>query len=124
MTDAIDFDEALRRCFGRLALFERVRATFLDLQQDMPRRVAQALAAGDATAAAEETHRMMSNAGTLGAVRLAAVCAHIDTMLREGRLADAAAQLPLLQSAHADACEALQRLARPAPSDAGQGGAP
>ena len=108
MSPALDLADGLRRCFGKRALLHRLLDRFLATQHDMPERMEAALAAGDVARAADDAHRMVSNAGTIGATELSRLSALVDELLRDGQVGQAAALLPRLRQSHAAVCEAVR----------------
>jgi HPt (histidine-containing phosphotransfer) domain-containing protein len=90
---ALNFDELVRRCMGRIELAERLLASF---DQRFPVEIAEierCLLAGDAASAARLTHQLKGASGNVSAVGLHAVTSQIEQSVRLGNLDDAQARL-------------------------------
>jgi len=81
----LDTESGLARCGGNLVVYRKILRKFCETQADSPRRIREALAAGDRTTAEREAHTLKGVAGNIGAdsVQVAAtaleVCIKQDT---------------------------------------------
>ena len=94
---------------GEPDVFTEVAGLFL---ADVPIHLSAldaAIAADSAALVAQIAHRLRGSALDMGAVRMAPVCAAIESAARAGSLEDAAAQAETLNREFAAAREALQQ---------------
>jgi HPt (histidine-containing phosphotransfer) domain-containing protein len=90
---ALNFDELVRRCMGRIELAERLLSSF---DQRFPVELAEierCLLAGDAPTAARLSHQLKGASGNVSAVALHAVASQIEHAVRSGDLNDARSRL-------------------------------
>ena len=80
----ISFSDGLRRCLGRLELYDRIARRFLDTRIADAQRTTTALAQGNRELARKLAHDLTSTAGTLGAERLSAAALALQVGLDEG----------------------------------------
>jgi CheY-like chemotaxis protein/HPt (histidine-containing phosphotransfer) domain-containing protein len=85
----LDVERGLRFARGRTDLYLGLLGRFLDDQRDAPTRIAQALAAGDPTAAERAAHTLRGVASCLGAGVLADAAEALERALRAGAAAPA-----------------------------------
>ncbi len=93
----IDAAALLARCTGKTALLAKVLGKFSPAATAAVEGLRQALAAGDAQAAAHSAHALKGSAGNLSANALSAVAAEIEELSRAGDLERAGAQVANLQ---------------------------
>jgi len=110
---AVSFETGLRRCLGRVALYDRIARRFLETRVDEARKLQAAVDRGDLAAVRRLAHDIASTAGTLGADGLSATALALQAAADEG--ADAASLVQLAQrfsSQHAGVLNALAAYAR------------
>jgi len=78
----LDVERGLRYARGRPELYLRLLRGFLDDQRDLPRRLRESLAAGDAATAGRLAHTLRGLASGLGAARLAAAGEALEQAVR------------------------------------------
>lgn len=98
--DVIDYEDALDRFDGNMALYERLALKFSDDRH--VEALCRALDAGDADAAYREAHSLKGVAGNLSFVKLYRNAAAMSDALHAGDLARARALAPQLVQAHDD----------------------
>jgi HPt (histidine-containing phosphotransfer) domain-containing protein len=74
---------------------------------------AAAFERADAAAARQAVHTLKSSSANLGATGFSRLCAELEALLREGRLADASCRWPEADTSFARAAEALRALVAP-----------
>jgi HPt (histidine-containing phosphotransfer) domain-containing protein len=110
---SVSFGEGLRRCLGRIELYDRIARRFLDTRADDADRAKLALGAGQLEVLRKVSHDLTSTAGTLGAGRLSAAAQALQQGVDEG--VDSAGLTLLLEAfalEHRDVVGALESYAR------------
>ncbi|HEX4872129.1 MAG TPA: response regulator, partial [Nevskiaceae bacterium] len=87
----VDAALGLARVGGQPARYRSLLQRFVQTQGDLPEQIAAALERGDPATAQGRLHSLRGTAASLGAERLAALAARIETTLRESRSAPASA---------------------------------
>jgi CheY-like chemotaxis protein len=98
------------------AVISQLFATFFEKSPLLLAGLRRALDSGEEPEARRAAHNLKSNAATLGAVRLTAVCKEVEARVVAGDLAAARALLPEVERELARATEALRPLATRIPS--------
>ena len=83
---------------------------FITTTEPLLAEIGRNLAAGDLTAASETAHSAKGAARMTGAFRLAAVCAHIETLTKEGNEDDALEWLALAPDAFEEVRKAIDEV--------------
>ncbi|MDC7717561.1 response regulator [Vogesella sp. DC21W] len=107
-TPVFQYAQALKNCDGDEHFLPLLLAAFLD---DMPVRLAdlrQGVQQGNLPAIIMAAHTLKGSCLSIAALQLAAHCRRMETAANEGRLADAMADLPELESCSAALTLALQ----------------
>ncbi|WP_147692812.1 response regulator [Vogesella mureinivorans] len=107
-TPVFQYQQALKNCDGDESFLPLLIAAFLD---DLPVRLAdlrQGLQQGDLPAIIMAAHALKGSCLSVAALQLAAHCRRMETAANEGRLADAAACLPELETSSDALIAALQ----------------
>jgi len=94
----VSFETGLRRCLGRLDLYDRIARRFLQTRVDEARTLQAALDRGDLEAVRRLAHDTASTAGTLGAEGLSATAQALQAAVDDSADADSLAQLAHLFS--------------------------
>ena len=111
----LDLDGALQRLMGKTALLARLSRSFAEGARDLPLRLRELLAQGQARPAAEALHSFRGLAATLGANRLAALAREGEQGLKVGQM-PAPDWLERLAQAIGQDCEALLEFAAGVPA--------
>jgi HPt (histidine-containing phosphotransfer) domain-containing protein len=112
MSDVIDqttFDD-LKDMVGDDFIGELVD-TFLEESPGLFEQMNQALEDGDAATFQRAAHSLKSNSASFGAQPLEALARDLETMGRDGRLAEAAPKMSELEAAYEEAVGALKEMA-------------
>ena len=113
MNDGVSFENGLRRCLGRVALYDRIARRFLQTRADDAHKLQAAVDRVDLDTVRKLAHDIASTAGTLGADGLSATALAIQVAADEG--ADVTVLAHLAQqfsSQHAVVLNALASYAR------------
>ncbi len=94
--------------------FAELVQTYLDDAKKLIADVASAVDAVDANAVRESAHALKSSSGYMGADKVVELSARLETMGREGNLAEASALCAELTQELADACQVLETQMQPA----------
>lgn len=81
---SVSFEEGLRRCLGRVELYDRIARRFLDTRVGDADRARAALGRGELEVLRKVSHDLTSTAGTLGASRLSAAAQALQEGVDEG----------------------------------------
>jgi signal transduction histidine kinase/CheY-like chemotaxis protein/HPt (histidine-containing phosphotransfer) domain-containing protein len=97
---------------GTLPALGRVVALFLQHTPDLLRGLRQAMERGDTPVVWMTAHNLKSSSSFVGATRLSALCADLETLGRRNALTDAATRLQEIEAEYARVEPALQSLGR------------
>lgn len=110
---SVSFEDGLRRCLGRIELYDRIARRFLDTRAGDAASARSALAAGELAPLRKLSHDLTSTAGTLGAEALSAAAQALQAAVDDGTGAAGLAPLvEALAAEHALAVRALQSYVR------------
>jgi two-component system sensor histidine kinase/response regulator len=94
--DGLDTKDGLARVAGKRALYLKLLRSFAAQQSEVPRQIADALAAGDRVLAERLAHTLKGLAGTLGARGIQAAAAVVERAISSGSAPDLSRFEPLL----------------------------
>ena len=107
----LDHERGLKLVHGQVDHYTRLLRQFAKIHGDDPAGLHRALDAGDLAEARRLTHALRGVAGTLGATRVQALAAELETALRDGRpAADLENLRRALETEHAALITALRAL--------------
>ncbi|WP_457418005.1 Hpt domain-containing protein [Roseateles sp. P5_E7] len=113
MPSGVSFETGLRRCLGRLALYDRIARRFLETRAGDARKLQAAVDLGDLDSVRKLSHDIASTAGTLGADGLSATALALQAAADAGAHAASLARLAQRFTAqHAEVLAALAAYAR------------
>jgi HPt (histidine-containing phosphotransfer) domain-containing protein len=93
---ALSIEHGLQRCLGKVDLYRKIAARFVDTQAQAAAAMAAQLDAGLHLQAARRAHSLISSAGTLGADRLSDMARLLQHSLEAGDATLARAELATL----------------------------
>jgi signal transduction histidine kinase/DNA-binding response OmpR family regulator/HPt (histidine-containing phosphotransfer) domain-containing protein/HAMP domain-containing protein len=94
---------------GQPGLLERVTVKFLESSSKQVKKLRQAIAIGGASEIRSVAHSLKSSSANLGAAKLAAMCAELESLARAGAVEGCATILALLEAEYGRVCEALAK---------------
>ena len=97
MPASINLERLESISFGDAAFSAELVAVFLDDSPEQVRRLAEAVARTDAREVTSAAHRLKGAAANLGADRLAELCRELEAIGREGRAAEFAGRLGVIE---------------------------
>ncbi|MDR3554876.1 MAG: response regulator [Syntrophobacteraceae bacterium] len=92
---------------GQPGLLERVIVKFLESSSKQVKKLHQATAMGETSEIRCVAHSLKSSSANLGAAKLAAICAELESLARAGAMEGCAIILVLLEGEYGRVCEAL-----------------
>jgi two-component system sensor histidine kinase/response regulator len=106
--EGVDAAGGLRRVLGNRALYFDLLRRYAEGQRDAPRKVSEALSAGDAQLARRIAHTLKGVSGNIGADAAQVAAETVEAAIAAGRTADAEAALPALERVVAATVSAVE----------------
>ena len=105
---AVDFELGVRRCMGRVELYDRIVRRFLETQSDDAVKLRQCLERGDLAQAILVVHSLVSAGGAVGAELLSGASRELQSALRAADSARLPELVDAFEHQHRRAIAALQ----------------
>jgi two-component system, sensor histidine kinase and response regulator len=106
--EGVDVASALRRVLGNATLYIDLLRRYAEGQRDAPRKVSEALAAGDAQLARRIAHTLKGVSGNIGADAAQTAAETVEAAIAAGRTAEAEAAVPVLEKVVAATVTAVE----------------